>query len=161
MAGVDGRSGAEQLGHDPQVILAGRSINDSMGRWIAEQLHERRGSKPGRALVLGLTFKEDVPDLRNSRVVDVIARLEALGHQVMVHDPLADPVAARSEYKIDIVQELPAESFDLVFAAVPHRAYREMDDGAIADLAAPDGLVADLTGIWRDRDFGNLDRWTL
>ncbi|MCA1749212.1 MAG: nucleotide sugar dehydrogenase, partial [Sphingomonadales bacterium] len=117
--------------------------------------------KPGTALMLGLTFKEDVPDLRNSRVIDVIARLEALGHAVTVHDPLADPAAALKEHDIGIVSDLPDQCFDLVFAAVPHRAYREMDGKAIAALAAQGGLVADLTGIWRDRDLGDLDRWTL
>ncbi|MEO1169759.1 MAG: nucleotide sugar dehydrogenase [Pseudomonadota bacterium] len=152
---------AEQLGHDPQVILAGRTINDSMGEWVADQLHARRGSQPGSVLVLGLTFKEDVPDLRNSRVIDVIERLRALGHDVRVHDPLADPVEARLEYGIDLESDTPDGSHDIVFAAVPHRAYRELTDGAIAGLVRAGGLVADLKGIWRDRDLGALDRWTL
>lgn len=152
---------AERLGHDPQVILAGRTINDSMGEWVADQLHARRGSQPGSVLVLGLTFKEDVPDLRNSRVIDVIERLKALGHEVCVHDPLADPEEARSEYGIDLESDTPDGLHDIVFAAVPHRAYRELTDGAIAGLVRAGGLVADLKGIWRDRDLGALDRWTL
>lgn len=152
---------AEMLGHDPQVILSGRSINDSMGKWVADRLHERRGGKAGSVLVLGLTFKEDVPDLRNSRVVDVIGRLEELGHEVTVHDPLADPGAARREHGRDIVQALPADAFDILLAAVPHKAYRELADDRIAALASESGLIADLTGLWRDRALANRERWTL
>lgn len=152
---------AEMHGHDPQVILAGRAINDAMGGWIADQLHARRGGRTGRVLVLGLTFKEDVPDLRNSRVVDVVRRLEALGHAVEVHDPLADPEAARHEYGIELVPGEPEGSHDVMLAAVPHRAYREMDDAQVGALVAPGGLIADLKGIWRDRNFGSVERWTL
>ncbi|NNC72599.1 MAG: nucleotide sugar dehydrogenase [Sphingomonadaceae bacterium] len=152
---------AEQLGHDPQVILAGRSINDDMGGWVAGELHSRRGGKLGRVLVLGLTFKEDVPDLRNSRVVDVIAKLHDLGHQVDVHDPLADPGEAKSEYGLDLLSGAPSGAYDIVFAAVPHRQYRDMSDESILTLVAPGGLVADLKGMWRGRDFGDAERWTL
>ena len=73
---------AQQLGIDPQVILAGRGINDAMAGWIAEELHQSRKGEPGTALVLGLTFKEDIPDLRNSKVADLARRLEQLGHQI-------------------------------------------------------------------------------
>ena len=85
---------AQQLGHDPQVILSGRQTNDNMGAWIADALHDRRrqlGNGAGKALVLGLTFKENVPDLRNSRSVDLVRRLAWLGHEVSVADPLDDP----------------------------------------------------------------------
>lgn len=152
---------AEQLGHDPQVILAGRKINDTMGEWIADQLHARRGGRAGSVLVLGLTFKEDVPDLRNSRVIDVIERLRALGHDVSVHDSLADPDEAQSEYGIALEADEPKGRYDLLFAAVPHRAYQDMADGVIAGLVEDGGLVADLKGIWRGRDLGAIDRWTL
>lgn len=151
---------AEQLGHDPQFILAGRKSNDSMGEWIADQLHGRREEKPGKALVLGLTFKEDVPDLRNSRVIDVIDRLKALDHDVRVHDPLADRDEAQAEYGIALETGEPNGRYDLVFMAVPHQAYRDMTDSAIADLALDGGLIADLKGIWRERDLGKVDRWT-
>lgn len=152
---------AEQLGHDPQVILAGRKINDAMGIWVADQLHERRGGQPGSVLILGLTFKEDVPDLRNSRVIDVIERLDALGHDVHVHDPLADGEEAFSEYRVKLETGAPVGTHDIVFAAVPHHVYRAMPDTAIASLVKDGGLVADLKGIWRDRDLGDLARWTL
>ncbi|MGP1354735.1 MAG: nucleotide sugar dehydrogenase [Parasphingopyxis sp.] len=152
---------AEQLGHDPQVILAGRKINDAMGEWVADQLHARRGGRTGSVLVLGLSFKEDVPDLRNSRVIDVIRRLEALGHEVRVHDPLADPEEAKAEYGIDLESGAPEGACDIVFAAVPHRAYRDMPDGAIMGLVNDGGLIADLKNMWRDRNLGDADRWTL
>ena len=153
---------AQQLGHDPQVILSGRSINDGMGAWVADQLHARRGGRPGSVLVLGLTFKEDVPDLRNSKVVDVVRRLQALGHNVTIHDPLAEDAEARHEYGLSIDADGLARSYDLVLAAVPHRCYRALGSDEIAALVAAGGLVADLKGIWRDRALdGNVDRWTL
>lgn len=152
---------AKELGHDPQVILAGRSINDGMGKWVADRLHDKIGEKPGRVLVLGLAFKEDVPDLRNSRVVDVIERLEALGHDVEVHDPLADADEASREYGIALAAELPDERYDIIFAAVPHRPYREMSDEAVLALLKPGGLIADLKGIWRERELAGAERWSL
>ncbi|RED16019.1 nucleotide sugar dehydrogenase [Parasphingopyxis lamellibrachiae] len=152
---------AEQLGHDPQVILAGRKINDAMGVWVADQLHERRGGKSGSVLVLGLTFKEDVPDLRNSRVIDVIARLRALGHDIHVHDPLANREEALAEYGVELESGPPAGPHDMVFAAVPHQSYRDMTDASIAALVKNGGLLADLKGMWQSRDLGDLARWTL
>src|SRR5687768_2775 len=89
---------AQSVGHLPRVILAGRAINDGMGAWVADAIHSRRKSKAGRVLVLGLAFKPDVPDLRNSRTVDLVRRLEWLGHEVVIHDPLADPKSAAHEY---------------------------------------------------------------
>ena len=86
---------AQQVGHDPQVILAGRQTNDGMGAWIADALHDRR-RKAGSALVLGLTFKENVPDLRNSRSFDLVRRLKWLGHEVEVADPIASPDGDRA-----------------------------------------------------------------
>ncbi len=153
---------AQQIGHDPQVILAGRSINDEMGAWVAEQLHARRGGTPGSVLVLGLTFKEDVPDLRNSKVVDVIRRLESLGHVVTVHDPLADGSQAAHEYGLALVPEALESRYDLVLGAVPHAGYRALTGDALRALANDGGLIADLKGMWRGLALpGDVDRWTL
>jgi UDP-N-acetyl-D-galactosamine dehydrogenase len=152
---------AQSLGHSPHVILAGRSINDGMASWAADCIHNRRGSRTGSVLMLGVTFKEDVPDLRNSKVVDLIERLRWLGHDITVHDPLADPHEAREEYGLELDADALDRDYDVVLAAVPHRAYREMDDGAIVGLTRQGGLVADLHGIWRDRDFGDRERWSL
>ena len=150
---------AQQLGEEPNVILAGRSINDGMGAWVADRLHERRG-RAGSALVLGLAFKENVPDLRNSRVIDVIRRLEEHGHSVTVHDPLADSAEARHEYGIDLAADALDRAYDLVVVAVPHEAYRDLADGRIAALVAEGGLVADLKNLYAGRDLG-VERWTL
>ena len=153
---------AQQLGHDPEVILAGRSINDGMGRWVADRLHEACGGKAGSALVLGLTFKEDVPDLRNSKVIDVIRRLEALGHEVTVHDPRADPGEARHEYGVELDERALERSYDIVLAAVPHAEYRAMTADTLAGLASSGGCIADLKGIWRALDLGpEIGRWSL
>jgi UDP-N-acetyl-D-galactosamine dehydrogenase len=153
---------AQELGHLPRVVLAGRSINDGMSNWIADQIHSRRGAKAGTVLVLGLTFKEDVPDLRNSKVADLIARLGWLGHRVTVHDPLADHAEAHHEYKLTLDPDALASRYDTVVAAVPHASYREMDAAAIAALAAEGGLIADLKGVWRHLELGDgLDRWSL
>ncbi len=152
---------AQQLGHHPEVILAGRAINDGMGRWVADSLHERRGDRAGSALVMGLTFKEDVPDLRNSKVIDVIRRLAELGHDVTVHDPLADPAEARHEYGIDLAADALDRSYDLVVVAVPHAAYRMVDDSALAALVADGGLLADLKNLYGGRRPAGVERWTL
>jgi UDP-N-acetyl-D-glucosamine/UDP-N-acetyl-D-galactosamine dehydrogenase len=152
---------AQQFGHDPQVILSGRGINDGMGRWIADALHDRRSSKVGTALVLGLTFKENVPDLRNSRTIDMIRRLAWLGHLVEVTDPLADPAEVKREYGLD-VKELDGKQYDLVIGAVPHDTYREMEINALEALVAPGGMIADLKGMWRSVALNPaIDRWSL
>jgi UDP-N-acetyl-D-galactosamine dehydrogenase len=152
---------AQSLGHLPRVILAGRSINDSMGTWVADTIHSRRKSRTGRVLILGITFKEDVPDLRNSKVIDVIRRLQWLGHEVVIHDPLADEEEAMHEYGLPLDRQALDDRYDVVFAAVPHAAYRAMTGETITALVAENGLIADLKGIWRDRLPAGIETWTL
>ncbi|HEX8224746.1 MAG TPA: nucleotide sugar dehydrogenase [Allosphingosinicella sp.] len=152
---------AQELGHDPQVILAGRSINDGMGRWVADSLHRERGGRSGSVLVMGLTFKEDVPDLRNSKVIDVIRRLAELGHEVTVHDPRADAGEARHEYGLDLAPAALDSRYDLVVVAVPHQDYAALDDSRLAQLLTEDGLLADLKNLYGDRALIGLRRWTL
>jgi UDP-N-acetyl-D-galactosamine dehydrogenase len=152
---------AQQLGQEPHVILAGRSINDGMGAWLADRLHEERGTA-GSVLVMGLTFKENVPDLRNSRVIDVINRLSALGHQVTVHDPLACADDAHDEYGIELAADALQGSYDMVLVAVPHRAYAALDDRELGALVNDGGLFADLKNLFRDRQLpDSIRRWTL
>lgn len=139
---------AQMLGHDPQVILSGRAINDDMGRWIADQLHDEIGRKASRVLVLGLTFKENVPDLRNSKVADVIARLQWLGHDVTVHDPHANAAEAQHEYGVTLADDALAQQYDAVLAAVPHREYMDMGVSEVAALVRPLGVVFDLKRLW-------------
>jgi UDP-N-acetyl-D-glucosamine/UDP-N-acetyl-D-galactosamine dehydrogenase len=151
---------AQQLGHDPQVILAGRGTNDGMGAWIADRLHERR-HRAGTALVLGLTFKENVPDLRNSRSFDLARRLEWLGHEVEIADPIADPDEVEREHGVKPVRP-DGRRFDLVVGAVAHDDYRHLPDETLTGLIAPGGTLADLRGMWRDRPLApEIDRWTL
>lgn len=135
---------AEELGHDPRVILSGRAINDGMAEWVADRLHQARGGEAGRALVMGLTFKENVPDLRNSKVANVIAALAARGHAVTVHDPLADAAEAHEEYGFDLDADALDHRYDLVLLAVPHDAYLAMGHDRLAALVDDGGLFADL-----------------
>ena len=152
---------AQQLGHDPQVILAGRGTNDGMGQWIVDTLHDRRGAKAGSALVLGVTFKENVPDLRNSRSFDLVQRLQWLGHSVDVADPLADDHELLAEHGLELT-ELEGKRYDLVIGAVPHDAYRELSDEMVTSLLNGGGTLADIKGIWRDRKLDPaIDRWSL
>ncbi len=147
---------AEQLGLDPQVILAGRGINDGMAGWVAKQLHSARGSKPGSLLVLGLTFKENIPDLRNSKVADLVCALGRLGHAVSVHDAHADSAAAMHEYGIPLVADALERRYDMVLLAVPHREYLALGPDAIRALLKKGGTLADLKG-----ELGDAADWTL
>lgn len=139
---------AEMLGHDPQVILAGRKINDEMGQWVADIIHNEVKGQASNILVLGLTFKEDVPDLRNSKVHDVIKRLQWLGHRVSVHDPMANADEAMHEYGVALDQKALQKCYDVVFAAVPHKHYKDMSVSELEALLEPRGLLFDLKRAW-------------
>ena len=147
---------AETLGLDPRVILAGRGINDGMAQWLGMQLHEARGGKPGSVLVLGLTFKENIPDLRNSKVADVVTTLGRLGHAVTVHDAHADAAEALHEYGIPLVADALERRYDLVLLAVSHREYVALGTERLRALVAEGGTLADLKGI-----LGPDADWTL
>jgi len=128
---------ADMLGYHPQVILAGRRINDGMGKYIAEQtvkLMIQRGAqvKGADVIVLGLTFKENCPDLRNSRVVDVIRELESYGAKVHIHDPIPDATEARHEYGFELKSWSELPRAEAVVAAVAHKEFlcRPIDDFA-------------------------------
>jgi UDP-N-acetyl-D-glucosamine/UDP-N-acetyl-D-galactosamine dehydrogenase len=152
---------SQRLGHHPEVILAGRRINDTMSNFVADGIHAALGH-PSRLLVLGLTFKEDVPDLRNSKVADLVKRLEWLGHHVTVHDPMADALEAMKEYGIVLEPDALSGCYSGVVAAVPHTEYRNLSAAKITALLETDGLIADLKGIWRDvPTSGLVRRWQL
>lgn len=139
---------AEELGYHPQVILAGRRINDSMGKYVAEVcvkqlIRKQRLVNGARVGVLGFTFKEDVPDLRNTRVIDVVRELEEYGVTALVHDPLADAAEALREYGI-VFQPLEAlTALDAVILAVPHRVF---EASGVLSLAGLRGRFADPAG---------------
>ena len=148
---------AEQVGLQPQVVLAGRDKNDAMADWIADTVHQRSGA-PGSVLILGATFKEDVPDLRNSKVIDLAQRFRALGHDVAITDPVAEP------------RELAGLGFstgwsepaDIVVGAVRHRAFANIADDELSGLVSPGGLLADIKGMWRERKLRpDIQRWSL
>jgi UDP-N-acetyl-D-galactosamine dehydrogenase len=140
---------ADMLGYHPQVILAGRRINDGMGKYVADEtvkLMIRAGLTVNGAAVnvLGLTFKENCPDLRNSRVIDVIRELESFGVRVHVHDPVADPAEALHEYGIELGswEDLPPAS--AVVGAVAHRALTRRSTEEIAAKLLPGGVYVDV-----------------
>lgn len=138
----------QMLGHDPQVILAGRFINDDMGRWVADHVHGHLDTRASRILILGLTFKENVPDLRNSKVADVVDRLRWLGHDVTVHDPHAEIEQAHEEYGIDIDLAALGRQYDAVIGAVAHDQYGAIEQETLEAMVAPGGLLFDLKRIW-------------
>jgi UDP-N-acetyl-D-galactosamine dehydrogenase len=153
---------ARELGHEPRIILAGRETNDGMGAWVADRLHERLGNRAGRVLVLGLTFKENVPDLRNSRVIDVVRRLQWLGHQVLVADPLADPAEASHEYGLDLVDPASlGKKVDLVLGAVAHDDYRLLSEAQVSAFLTQNGQIADLKRLWDWAPGSTIGAWTL
>jgi UDP-N-acetyl-D-galactosamine dehydrogenase len=140
---------ADMLGYHPQVILAGRRINDGMGKYVADQtikLMIQAGSAVNGAAVnvLGLTFKENCPDLRNSRVIDVIRELTTFGARVHVHDPVADPAEALHEYGLVLTpwEELPRA--DAIVCAVAHRALKQRSMNDIAAKLRPNGVYVDV-----------------
>lgn len=153
---------AQDNGLHPEIILAGRRINDGMGPWIAGQITALLAPK-SRILLLGLTFKENVPDLRNSKVVDVIRTLRDQGHTVDVHDPFADPAEAAHEYGETLMPSLDgAGGYDCLIGAVPHAAYLGFTTESFATLVRPGGLVADVKGMWRGMDVPDMLRlWSL
>lgn len=141
---------AEMLGYHPQVILAGRRINDGMASYVAKmtvQAMIRQGgcSKGDTVVVLGLTFKEDCADLRNSKVADLVTNLRAFDLNVVVHDPIADPVEAKHEYGIDLTpwDQLP-KGVSAVVSAVSHREYLQMPLANILSLLKTSGVFADI-----------------
>ena len=159
---------AEMVGYHPEVILAGRRINDGMGKFVAEQTvkHLVRNGwqiKDAPIIVLGLTFKENCPDLRNSRVIDVIEELRSYGAEVHVHDPVADPHEAQREYGVTLLEWERLPRAAALVAAVAHR---ELTARPLSDLLAklaPKGVIADVKSQFNPDDFAGTDKtlWRL
>jgi UDP-N-acetyl-D-galactosamine dehydrogenase len=144
---------AEALGYHPQVILAGRRINDGMGAYVAGQLVKAMLKRliqiyGARVLVLGLTFKENCPDIRNSRVVDIIAELQTYGVDVDVHDPWADADDARRECGLNLTQYPGKATYDAVLLAVSHEAYRQAGSEGLRSYGLPVHVFFDLKGVF-------------
>jgi len=144
---------AELVGYHPEIILAGRRINDNMGKFIAEKTVKMMIAagahiKESRVGVLGLTFKENCPDLRNSRVPDIVEELASYGIDVLVHDPKADPDEARAFYGVDLVSFDALERLDALVVAVAHSFYDEQGLDKVAEKVVPGGCLVDVKSMF-------------
>ncbi|KIH77155.1 hypothetical protein GFER_06500 [Geoalkalibacter ferrihydriticus DSM 17813] len=146
---------AEAVGYHPQVILAGRRINDGMGKYVAEMTVKKiiqadKAVKNARVLVLGLTFKEDVPDIRNTKVVDIVRELQEYGINVMIHDPMAAPEEARHEYGLDLIPLSEAGALDAVIWAVSHECFRDLTPQKLKEMTGNGngrGVIIDVKSV--------------
>ena len=149
---------AEQLGYRPQVILAGRRINDSMGQYIAQKTVKLLGHGGNIALekarvgILGITFKENVPDIRNSRVPSIAEELRDYGVTALIHDPLAEAKEVEAEYGISLVSWSALKDLDALIVAVSHRDYASRKLSDLAQLLKPSGVILDVKCLFQPRD---------
>lgn len=155
---------AKELGYHSEVILSGRSINDNMGKYVAKKViqHIIRNSgdvKSAKVLIKGATFKEDVSDIRNSKVSDVVNALKEFYVNVDVEDPHADSKELEHEYGFGLVKEI-ADDYDAVIIPVPHKQYKDLDENYFAGITKPHAMVADLKGIYRNK-ITNRTYWSL
>ncbi len=153
---------AEALGYHPEMILAGRRINDGMGKHIAERtvkmlIGAGKQVRGARVVILGITFKEDVPDLRNTKVVDIINELNDYGVKVLVSDPLADPEEAQKYYGVELLPLSDIKDLDAVILAVMHKDYRDSGLAGIAGMCADsNALVVDVKGCFSSEEAQKL-----
>ncbi len=157
---------AKELGYHAKVILSGRTTNDDMGAYIARktvQLMIKQGKDVSRArvLVMGATFKENVEDIRNSKVVDVIEELQRFSVRVDVTDPYADSAELHHEYGFALTPEIGTGCYDAVIVAVSHREYVSLDEAHFAGLLAAPGVLVDVKGMYRGKVSPNLAYWSL
>jgi UDP-N-acetyl-D-glucosamine/UDP-N-acetyl-D-galactosamine dehydrogenase len=149
---------AEAVGYHPQMILAGRRINDGMGAYIArkivqQMIHAGRNVRGARVVILGATFKEDVPDIRNSKVIDVIRELRDFGVDVQVHDPVADPGDVLAEYDLRLRNWEDLSPADALVLAVPHKRFRELPAPAYLQKIVKHGCFIDLKAVFDPESF--------
>lgn len=155
---------AKALGYHPQMIDSGRFINDSMGRYIGKQTVKKiiasgKNLKGTRVLIMGITFKEDVTDIRNSKVIDIIKELADFGISVDVIDPGAGKKEVKKEYQIDLKSK-PAGKYDAVIVAVSHKEYLNLDESFFTSLVNENGIVVDVKGVFRGK-ITNHTYWSL
>ena len=137
---------SQTMGYEPQMILAGRRINDSMPNYIANSVTKNL-SKGSRILQLGLSFKENVSDIRNSKAAELAIILNSKGFSVEVEDPMVDKSDAYKEYNIKIVK--PTGKYDCIIGAVSHDVYNKMSSKKLTSMLIEGGILADIKGIWR------------
>ena len=155
---------AKELGYHAQMINSGRFINDSMGGYIAKQIVKKlvkagKHIQNSKVLILGVTFKEDVSDIRNSKVVDVYRELLSYGVTVDVVDPYADHHEVKEEYNFEMVKE-PGKNYDVIIAAVSHDKYKELTEDYFKSISNENALFVDVKGIYRNR-IKKLNYWSL
>ncbi|GAA4274180.1 nucleotide sugar dehydrogenase [Aquimarina gracilis] len=149
---------AQEFGYHPEIILAGRRLNDSMGQYVASEViklmvnHDIR-IKGANVLVLGVTFKENCPDVRNTRAVDVIEHLKGFGTQVTIFDPWANPEDVKHEYNLETTNDLPSQKFDAIVLTVAHKEFLNINLG---DILEPNGVLYDVKGILKENVHGRL-----
>lgn len=155
---------AMELGYDPQIILSGRRINDGMPAYVAKKvvqflLSHEKNIQQCRALIMGATFKEDVSDIRNSKVFDLYRELKNYSLKVDVVDPHADPEEVNREYGVQI-KDAPEGDYDVIIVAVNHREFRDLDEAYFLKIARPDAVLVDIKNLYKDK-IDNLNHWCL
>jgi len=149
---------AQEVGYHPEIILAGRRINDSMGQYVAGEiirlmLQNEVKIKGGKVLVLGITFKENCPDVRNTKVVDVVEHLKRFGTDVTIYDPWASNEEVEHEYKLSTITTLPDTKYEAIVLAVAHKAFNNLD---LQSYLVPDGVIYDVKGVLKGAISGRL-----
>jgi UDP-N-acetyl-D-galactosamine dehydrogenase len=155
---------AKELGYHAQIINSGRAVNDSMGAYVGRTVAKKviaagTPMQEARVLVMGATFKEDVSDIRNSKVVDVINELKSFSCHVEVVDPQANSNELMEEYGFDLVDEISG-IYHSVIVAVNHQEYTLLDENYFASILSDNGVLIDLKGVFRNK-IQNLNYWTL
>ncbi|WP_164914081.1 nucleotide sugar dehydrogenase [Aquimarina sediminis] len=149
---------AQEFGYHPEIILAGRRLNDSMGQYVASEVIKLMVKhdihiKGAKVLVLGITFKENCPDVRNTRAVDVIKQLSDFGTEVTIYDPWANPSEVMHEYNLETTTKLPKEKYDAIVLTVAHKEFLDVD---LKSMLLPDGIIYDVKGILEEKVDGRL-----
>ena len=149
---------AQEKGYHPEIILAGRRLNDSMGEYVASQVVKLMIKKGvaingAKLLMLGITFKENCPDVRNTKIVDVVAALADYGIQVTIYDPWAKPSEVAHEYKLTTTNQLPSDTFDAIVLGVAHKEFTTID---LSKLKKSNGVLFDVKGVLKETADGRL-----
>ena len=149
---------AQEVGYHPEIILAGRRLNDSMGQYVSSEIIKLMVRndvkiKDAKILALGITFKENCPDVRNTKAVDVINQLKSYGTQVTIYDPWANPEEVDHEYGLKTTKNLPKGTFDAIVLTVSHNEFLNMD---LRSLLNPNGILYDVKGVLKGKVDGRL-----
>ena len=148
---------AQELGYSPEVILAGRRINDNMGNHVASNLVKqmsKRGLNPGKSkiLIMGLTFKENCPDLRNTKVTDIVTELKDYGATLDIYDPWVDAAEAKTEYGLDVYSKIPGENYDGILVCVAHSSFKEMTVADLRKKCKSEAVIYDLKYVYPETE---------